>query len=189
MRRIGDTGPPLVAVLRHEPTLVQRAGTPVDLTGATVLGIVRRWPDRGVIESAAATVITASQGAVELPLSPEISNQPGLHSVEFEVTGAEQRTYPGPMDPWWLTMAAVLDGGVAVELPPATGGSCASYLHTQSVASTTWTVNHNLGVLTPDVTLSDSAGNEFLTDIEFITVNQLTVTTAAPSTGTAFIQA
>jgi hypothetical protein len=113
VRRIGDTGPPLVAVLRHEPTLGQRAGTPVDLTGATVLGIVRRWSDRAVIESAAATVITPGQGAVELPLATAISTEPGLHSVEFRVTGADQRTYPGPMDPWWLTMAAVLDGGVA----------------------------------------------------------------------------
>lgn len=112
-RRLGDTGPPLAAILRAEPTAGQRAGTPVNLTGATVLGIVRRWADRAVVQSAAASVTSAAGGAVELPLATIISTDPGLHSVEFRVTGADQRTYPGPLTPWWLTMAAVLDGSTS----------------------------------------------------------------------------
>ena len=35
----------------------------------------------------------------------------------------------------------------------------ASYLHTQGVASTTWTVNHNLEYDYPSVTIWDSTGN------------------------------
>lgn len=61
------------------------------------------------------------------------------------------------------------------------------YVHTQLVPSTVWTVNHNLGWQTPYVALIDDTGLEFVTDIDFVNANTLTVTTAYPTAGTAYV--
>jgi len=192
VRPLGDTGPPLSYVIRDEPGLGQRAGTPRDLTGATsVIATVRRWPDRAIIQSAAATVTDPELGQVELPLTTTISSSPGLHAVEFRVVADDQRTYPAdPLRPEWLLLAAPLVGGTAFTSPPTGGsGGGASYLHTEDPAASVWTVNHNLGFLTPDVTCADTAGMEFMGDINYVTVNQLLIINAAPIAGTAYIQA
>ena len=115
-RPLGDTGPALAAILRDDPAPGQRVGTPRNLTEATVVGTVRRWSDRAIVTSAAATVVSAAAGQVQLPLTTLISTSPGLHAVSFTVTGTDVRTYPGPMDPWWLTIAAPLQGGAAAPM-------------------------------------------------------------------------
>jgi hypothetical protein len=118
-RSLGDTGPALEFVVRNPPTLGQRVGTPRDLTGATsVVGQVRRWSDRAVVSSAAATIVDAPTGQVAIPLTTLISTSPGLHGVTITVTtSTDQRTYPSAMDPAWLLLASTLDGGAAVSLP------------------------------------------------------------------------
>lgn len=63
-----------------------------------------------------------------------------------------------------------------------TGGT--PYVHTQSSASTTWTVTHNLGRHPASVTVW--IGNEDSTDgvtITHVTINQLTVTLGTALTG------
>lgn len=120
IRAIGDTGPPLDYTLRAEPGPGARVGLARDLTTATsIVGVVRRWSDRAIVQSAAATVIgSASSGQVRLPLSSMISTSPGLHAVSFTVTDpAEQRTYPGPLAPAWLMMAATMGGTTTVATP------------------------------------------------------------------------
>ena len=49
-------------------------------------------------------------------------------------------------------------------------GSDKHYLHTQSVASDTWTVKHSLGKY-PAVTVVDSAGTVVIGDVEYIDTN------------------
>lgn len=113
VRQLGDTGPPLDFTLRAEPGIGVRVGLPRDLTGATsILGIVRRWSDRAIVQSAAATIVgAASSGQVRLPLTTMISSSPGLHGVQFQVADpAEQRTYPSPFSPAWLVLATPLGG-------------------------------------------------------------------------------
>ncbi|MGL4300054.1 MAG: hypothetical protein ACRCW4_13370 [Candidatus Neomicrothrix subdominans] len=291
LRHRGDNGLPLEYVIREEPTVGQRVGTPVDLTGAVVTARATRWSDRIELDPGPVTIVPpATDGRVTVPYGPALAASSGLHSVEFIVTdGPSQRTFPSADRPAWLrigdTLAAgivtgggpsgggpgspvfiadnqfgtvaadgqvvlaganatlTLDPGVdqihlghwdiqtpwsagttptiiqagatvdptAVAALLASGGSPvllarigsvwyaagsssggggggASYLHTQSVAATVWTVNHNLGVLTPDVTLADETGEEFETDIDYVTANQLIITSAAPVAGTALIQ-
>lgn len=123
VRPQGDTGPALDYVCRVEPGPGLRVGLPFSLTGATsVVGTVRRWSDGAVVQSAAATVLDAPGGSVRLPLTTMISTVPGLHGVTFVVvTGGEQRTFPSPIDPAWLLIAAPL--GADVTTAPAAPGA------------------------------------------------------------------
>jgi hypothetical protein len=121
-RSLGDTGPPIDYTCRAQASIGQRYGLPRDLTGTSTIGVVRRWADRAVVASAAATVLGApSSGMVRLPLTTMISTSPGLHGVSFVVVDSEQRTYPAdPLQPEWLLLAAPL--GVASDFaPPAPG--------------------------------------------------------------------
>jgi hypothetical protein len=45
------------------------------------------------------------------------------------------------------------------------------YVHTQSIPAATWTINHNLGKR-PSVTIVDSAGTEWVTEVEHTSDNQ-----------------
>lgn len=60
-----------------------------------------------------------------------------------------------------------------------------SYEHTQAVASTTWTINHNLGKY-PSVTIVDTSGREWFGDVEYNSVNQCTATFSAAFGGKAY---
>ncbi len=66
--------------------------------------------------------------------------------------------------------------------PPGTSG--ASYLHNQAAPDTVWTVNHNLG-FRPNVEIRNAGGQVILADVAHITDNQLKITFAAPTAGTA----
>ena len=66
----------------------------------------------------------------------------------------------------------------------APGPSGAGYTHTQSVASTTWTINHNLGYR-PSVELIDAGGNEFSAEVAHPSLNTAVVTIKVAVAGTA----
>jgi hypothetical protein len=119
VRNLGDTAPALDYVLRLAPTPGQRYGTPYNVSGAdSVIGNVRRWSDRAVVASAAATVVDAANGVVAVPLTTMIATSPGLHAVEVvAIDGAEQRTFPtSPLQPEWLLIGQPLGGGTTVPL-------------------------------------------------------------------------
>lgn len=59
------------------------------------------------------------------------------------------------------------------------------YTHTQRVASTAWTVKHNLGKY-PAVTVVDSAGSEVMGDTVYNDTNSLTLNFASAFSGTAY---
>ena len=62
------------------------------------------------------------------------------------------------------------------------------YLHYQSVASTTWTVNHNLEYDYPSVTIYDNTNKVIIPDeITRISNNQLTITFASAESGNAHV--
>lgn len=124
VRPQGDTGPGLDYTCRAEPAAGQRVGLPMNLATATsIVGTVRRWSDGAIVQSAAATIVgSPANGSVRLPLTTMISTVPGLHGVTFVVVdGGEQRTYPGPLDPAWLMIAAPL--GADVTTAPAAPGA------------------------------------------------------------------
>jgi len=61
-----------------------------------------------------------------------------------------------------------------------------SYAHTQSVSSATWTITHNLGYR-PAVSVVDSGGNHVIGDVNYVSVNALTVSFSAPFGGSAYL--
>lgn len=59
------------------------------------------------------------------------------------------------------------------------------YEHTQAVASTTWTINHNLGKICSVVTV-DSLGREWFGTVTHNSINQVVVEFAAAFGGKAY---
>lgn len=59
------------------------------------------------------------------------------------------------------------------------------YEHTQAVASTTWTINHNLGKICSVVTV-DSLGREWFGSVTHNSINQVVVEFAAAFGGKAY---
>jgi hypothetical protein len=64
------------------------------------------------------------------------------------------------------------------------GAGAPSYLHPQPAASTTWTVNHNLGYR-PAVTALSVGGVEMFAAVVHTSVNQAVITFDQPTAGQA----
>lgn len=60
-----------------------------------------------------------------------------------------------------------------------------AYSHLQEVASTTWTITHNLGYYPGGIVVQDSDGNVIESDISYIDLNTVQLTHAAPIGGSA----
>lgn len=60
------------------------------------------------------------------------------------------------------------------------------YVHTQSVASSVWSVAHNLGKF-PSVTVIDSGNNVVFGDVQFIDNNNVIITFTSSFSGKAYI--
>lgn len=92
---------------------------------------------------------------------------------------------PGPRGPQGANGAdgpAGADGAPGPAGPPGPAG--ATYIHTQSTASDTWTINHNLGVR-PAVTLLTDGGAEFEAAVSHLDANTAVASMTIPLTGTA----
>ena len=71
---------------------------------------------------------------------------------------------------------------ISNSVPP--GFTMQTYIHTQSTASTSWVINHNLG-FKPNVTLLSAGGMQMEADVLHVSNNQVTITFLIPVTGTA----
>lgn len=69
--------------------------------------------------------------------------------------------------------------------PQGVGGG--TYVHTQSSASATWTVIHNLGYFPGGVSVVDSAGSKVYGDVTHTSVNQLVINFTAGFGGKVYI--
>jgi len=58
------------------------------------------------------------------------------------------------------------------------------YIHNQAISSATWTINHNLG-FRPNITITDSSGDECEGDVDHPSLNQAIINFSAAFTGTA----
>ena len=93
-----------------------------------------------------------------------------------------------------LSIGTVTQGAIAVNVTgiapsqvlnfvlPISG----NYTHTQSVSSATWTITHNLG-FSPAVSVVDSGGNHVIGDVNYVSVNSLTISFSAPFGGSAYL--
>jgi hypothetical protein len=74
---------------------------------------------------------------------------------------------------------------VAVE-NSASSNTGASFSFTQAAPSSIWTIAHNLG-FNPNVTAVDAALNTIEGDIQYNSINELTITFSAEVYGTAYL--
>lgn len=84
-------------------------------------------------------------------------------------------TAPGPQGP------SGADGVQSDEIP-----ELVSYTHTQSAASSTWTVTHNLSFY-PNVTVFDSGNSMVEGSVTHTSINSLTIAFSATISGTAHL--
>ena len=60
-----------------------------------------------------------------------------------------------------------------------------SYIHTQSVANSTWNITHNLGKY-PAVSIVDTGGNEVIGEVVYNNNNSVSLQFSAPFSGKAY---
>jgi hypothetical protein len=75
-------------------------------------------------------------------------------------------------------------GPVGPAGPPGTTGTL--YTFVQSGLSASWVIAHGLGTF-PSVTVVDSGGTEVIPNLHYDNSNQITLTFAAPTSGTAYL--
>lgn len=74
----------------------------------------------------------------------------------------------------------------AVGGSPGSGGSDASFVFAQTLASAVWQVQHNLAKY-PAVTVVDSSGHEVIGDVVHNSSYDLTIQFSAPFAGSAYL--
>ena len=129
------------------------------------------------------------------PSSPEIYRTYGGPSGVTRPVRPERfyRVFSGQVD-------TLLDGRIAQPYRVTSGvpgrdgstgpqgpiGTDLHYTHTQSIASSMWTIVHNLGKY-PSVSIVDSAGTLWISDVRYIDPNSLVVTFGAAFGGSAYL--
>lgn len=66
------------------------------------------------------------------------------------------------------------------------GKAATTFTFTQGAPAEVWTIKHELGRF-PSVTVQDTAGDEVMGIVDFISENELTVTFSAAVSGTAYL--
>lgn len=100
---------------------------------------------------------------------------------------------PGPQGPQGAPGAAGATGPQGSAGPTGAQGpagepgrSHATYVFQQQVASNSWVVTHNLDCF-PPVSVVDSAGNEVIGDVDYISNNQLILRFTSAFSGVAYL--
>ena len=135
---------------------------------------VTKSPNKYVTVTKTSTISTVSkplEGVLEIH-DPGVAGPPNTLTLGSVTSGAT---------------AAVSITGVApsqtINFVLPVGGN---YNHTQSVSSATWTITHNLG-FRPAVSVVDSGGNHVIGDVNYVSVNALTISFSAPFGGSAYL--
>lgn len=85
---------------------------------------------------------------------------------------------------YWRLLPAPWTYTAADWTPFNTGGGGGTYLHSQPVASTTWTINHPLNGY-PNVVVLDGGGVMVEGSIQYVNTSQIVLTFATPISGLA----
>jgi hypothetical protein len=131
------------------------------------------------------------------PNTVEVNSQKPRSSVTIGVprTSVVEKIDQGPSGPPnVLTVGTVTSGAAAVTITGTTPAQVlnfvlpvsGSHIHTQSVSSATWTINHNLGYY-PAVSVVDSGENLVIGDVTYISANTLSVSFTASFGGKAYL--
>lgn len=109
------------------------------------------------------------------PLTVVVEEEPGL-AVNVELAppvGAIEVEVPGPAGP------------PGPPGPPGSGGDL-YYVHSQALASDTWSITHNLGKK-PSVTVEDTSGRVCIGQVDYVDTNSLIIRFSAPFSGEAVL--
>jgi len=90
------------------------------------------------------------------------------------------------VDPLYPVIDTDFLPAVPQRITSATIAPLVAFVHTQSAASDTWTITHNLEFF-PNVTVQDSGGSTVEGEIVYNTNNTLTVTFSSPISGKAYL--
>lgn len=88
---------------------------------------------------------------------------------------------------WEFIAAGIYDRVDTLEQTTPSSGGAAIYLHTQSSASSTWSIAHNLNTV-PDVVVVDAAGQQLLAEIHYPDSNHAVVVHGSPYAGSAYLR-
>ena len=75
---------------------------------------------------------------------------------------------------------------VGIQGPVGPAGQVQTYVHTQSVPSATWVIQHNLHRY-PSVSIVDSSGNVVIPNVSYDTDSSCTVTFSSGFSGVAYL--
>lgn len=115
------------------------------------------------------------------------------HEVSVEPAVATQRVEPFVLvrEPRHQTVVrddrpsvSIAGGNQGPQGPPGPPGDGTAYVHAQSSAALTWTINHNLGYR-PSVELLDVGGREYTAEVLHTSANQVVVYHDIATAGTA----
>lgn len=77
-------------------------------------------------------------------------------------------------------------GATGPQGPPGPAGTGTTFVHTQAPLSSSWVIVHNLN-RNPSVVVVDSGDSVVIADVEYDSVNQVTVTFGSPTSGKAYL--
>ena len=161
-------------------------------------GLERLFLVAGELTPDQVNAVLVSIAALEqAPTAAQINALNGAVADLLALQGPERATAPvEPDDDTRPVTVGTLDGLADVDAPGPAGGDVLqydgalwvpipdSYTHTQGVPSATWTINHNLG-FRPIIAVTDSAGSEYVGDVEHTNLNTLVVTFSGAFSGSA----
>lgn len=102
---------------------------------------------------------------------PGVAGPPNVLAIGTVTTGATGVTITGTAPSQVLNFVLPVGG---------------NYTHNQSTASATWTITHNLN-FRPAVSVVDSGGNHVIGDVNYVSVNVLTISFSSPFGGSAYL--
>ena len=153
------------------------------LGGVRVDGIVTQVVD-GVLKVPGVTSGTPVTAATTTPLVDALPASTGTSAAYAR----EDHSHPTDLsryaasNPSNYTTADWVDMAIA----SAIAGGIPTYVFTQAVAASVWTILHALGRY-PSVTVVDSSGNSVEGDVAYNSANQVTLTFSAVFSGTAYL--
>lgn len=128
------------------------------------------------------------------PVDVSVSNDPIDVSVSTSVVEVSIANGIGPQGPQGEPGAGFPTGGAEGQVLAKVSSDDydtewvtvkKAFTHTQSVPSAVWTVTHNLGYKPGGVIVEDSAGTEWVGEIDYVDNNTLTITFQGAFSGTA----
>lgn len=130
------------------------------------------------------------EGWVEHSLEPGSTYDPvpsEFYQIEANIDELNNHPPYPDMSGFWMIWNVKTHQYELSDIPvPTEGGGDKTYVYTQNIAAATWVIQHNMYKY-PSVSVVDSAENQVVGDVEYTTLNSLTITFTAPFSGKAYL--